>query len=179
MYSPEAINKHRVMNFYGYRGMTGNIKYYFRFTTGRTLQTLALAAPLPRLIVMLHRMRGMKIGKNVYLGQFVHMDSRYPSLITIEDNASIGTNSMIFAHTDPGYSVEIEEKYYPSRVAATTIKKGAWVAPAVIILCGVTIGENSVVGASSVVTRDVDPYTVVAGNPAKVIKRLEPQKKDA
>ncbi|MBN2239591.1 MAG: acyltransferase [Dehalococcoidales bacterium] len=160
------------MNYYSYHGVTGNIKYYIRFMFSRLFQMLALFAPHPSMIVTFNKMRGMNIGKHVYIGQFVHMDSRYPHLITLEDNVSIGTNSMIFAHSDPGYSVFIEENYYPSKVAPTVIKKGAWVAPASIIMCGITIGENSIVGAASVVTHDVDPYTVVAGNPARQIKTV-------
>ena len=68
--------------------------------------------------------------------------------------------------------LELKQKYYPRRVSPTKIKKGAWITPGCIILAGVTIGENAVVGAGSVVTKDVEPYTVVAGNPAKIIKKL-------
>jgi acetyltransferase-like isoleucine patch superfamily enzyme len=172
MEGPAVINKHRVMKYYGYKGVSGEIKYYYRFITSRILQTLALLAPLPSMVVALNKMRGVKIGKHVYLGQLVYMDSRYPHLITLEDNVSVGVNSMILAHSDPGYSVEIEEKYYPAEIAPTVIKKGAWIAPATIIFCGVTIGEYSVVGARSIVIHDVEPYTVVAGSPARLIKRL-------
>ena len=67
----------------------------------------------------------------------------------------------------------MKEKYYPRKVEPIIIKKGAWITPGTIILCGVTIGENSVVGAGSVVISDVESYTVVAGNPAKFIKKLD------
>ncbi|MFZ2631279.1 MAG: acyltransferase [Desulfosalsimonadaceae bacterium] len=52
------------------------------------------------------------------------------------------------------------------------ISRGAWVGAKVIILKGVTIGEGAIVGAGSVVTRDVPPWTIVAGNPAKIIRQL-------
>ena len=55
-----------------------------------------------------------------------------------------------------------------------TIKDKAWIGFNCIVLKGVTIGEGAVVGAGSVVTKDVEPWTVVGGNPAKVLKRLEP-----
>ena len=55
---------------------------------------------------------------------------------------------------------------------SVTIGNDVWIAGGVIILPGVTIGEGCTIGAGSVVTRDVEPYTVAAGNPAKVIKRL-------
>lgn len=54
-----------------------------------------------------------------------------------------------------------------------TIKRGAWLGANVILLSGVTIGENSVVGAGSVVTKDVPPRCIVGGNPARIIRNLE------
>lgn len=53
------------------------------------------------------------------------------------------------------------------------IKKGAWLAFGCHILSGVTVGENSVVAANAVVTKDVPPYSVVAGNPARVVSRFD------
>jgi acetyltransferase-like isoleucine patch superfamily enzyme len=53
------------------------------------------------------------------------------------------------------------------------IENDAWIGTKATILKGVTVGEGAVVGACSVVTRDVEPFTVVAGNPARVVKRLD------
>ena len=61
----------------------------------------------------------------------------------------------------------------PSEKHDITIHKGAWIGSGAIILGGVTIGENAVVGAGSVVTKNVGKNTVVAGNPAKLIKNIE------
>ena len=58
-------------------------------------------------------------------------------------------------------------------ISPVTIEDKAWIGWGVTILCGVTIGEGAVVGANSVVTSDVPPYTVVAGNPARVLRKLE------
>jgi len=172
MNKPEAVNRQEIMDFYGYRGFLGRVRFYLRFIPGRLLQGMALMAPTPRLAVILHRLRGVKIGKHVYIGQNVQIDSLYPAMVTLEDYVSIGLGSMIFAHSTPAYSIEIKTNYYPTRVAPVAIKRDAWIAPGVIILAGVTIGECAVVGAGSVVTRDVEPYTVVAGNPARLVKRL-------
>ncbi|MDI9436416.1 MAG: acyltransferase, partial [Euryarchaeota archaeon] len=95
------------------------------------------------------------------------------SLITIQDYVSIGMNSMIFAHSNPTNSVDVKKYYYPREIAPTKIERGAWIAPGSIILAGITIGSNSIVGAGSVVIKDVDPYTIVGGNPAKIIKKLD------
>ncbi|WP_420360969.1 acyltransferase [Companilactobacillus halodurans] len=59
------------------------------------------------------------------------------------------------------------------KTAPITIKEGAWIGAKAVLLPGVTIGKHAIVGAGSVVTKDVTEYTVVGGNPAKVIKTLK------
>lgn len=173
MASPEEINKGELMDYYGYGGSIGKLRLDMRLGKCYFLQLLASIVPTADLAVQLHRGKGCKIGNHVYIGPNVHIDILYPKLITIEDYVSIGMNSMLFAHSNPTNSIWIKKHYYPRKVAPVTIKKGAWVAPGVTILCGVTIGENSVVGAHSLVTRDVSPYTVCAGVPAKEVAKLQ------
>lgn len=170
---PEQINQRELMEYYGYKGPVGVIKYYFRYLRNWVLQTLAKVSPHPGLAVIFQRARGVKIGKHVFIGPGVNIDDLYPHLVTIEDYISIGMNSMVFAHSNPTCSLEIKQRYYPRKVAPTTIGRGAWIAPGCIILAGVTIGKNSIIGAGSVVTKDVESYTIVAGNPAKLVRRLE------
>ena len=62
----------------------------------------------------------------------------------------------------------------PEYAKPITIGSDSWIGGAAVILPGVTIGEHCVVGAGAVVTRDVPPYCVVAGNPARVVRRLSP-----
>ena len=171
----EKADRQALMEVYGYRnkGVLGVVRLYGRQTYSWVLASLARNAPPPKLRVALQRARGVKIGKHVYLGFGAYIDHIRPDLVTIEDHVTIGHRVMIFAHRNPGLSMEIKEKYFPSFVAPTTIKRGAWVTTGSIVLAGVTIGEVSVVGAGSVVKEDVQPYTVVAGNPATVVRELE------
>jgi acetyltransferase-like isoleucine patch superfamily enzyme len=74
-------------------------------------------------------------------------------------------------HSDPSPSPL--RNIYPKKSLPIHIKKGAWIGAGSIILHGVTIGEYSVVAAGAVVTKNVPPYTVVAGVPARVVKKLE------
>jgi acetyltransferase-like isoleucine patch superfamily enzyme len=150
-----------------------NSKFHLRLKFGKSwiLQEIASKLPVPGAIAALHRMRGVKVGKDVFIGPDVHLELLYPHLITIQDNASIGMRTMVFAHASH-WSPFLGE-IYPRKVAPVVIGKGAWIAPGCIILSGVTIGENSVVGAGSVVIQNVEPYTIVAGNPARLLKTID------
>jgi len=173
METPEEMNLRELMEYYGYRGKIGKLRLYFRLLKSWILQFLASVSPHSGLNVLLHRMNGVKIGKHVYIGPNVQIDGVYPRLVTIEDYVSIGMNTMIFAHSNPTNSIWLKKYVYPRKTKKVTIKRGAWIAPRNTILAGVTIGENSVVGACSLVIKDVEPYTVVAGVPAKPITKLE------
>ncbi|MFM7311425.1 MAG: N-acetyltransferase, partial [Flavobacteriales bacterium] len=71
--------------------------------------------------------------------------------------------------TNADSSLQTEADWH---VDETRVKQGASIGSSVTILCGVTIGEHAIVGAGSVVLKDVPPHTIVAGNPAKVIRRV-------
>lgn len=167
------MNEQEIMAYYEYHGALGRFKYKSRFFRNWVLQLIAKNSPHPGLAASLHRLRGVNVGEHTYIGPEVVIDEVYPELITIEEYVSIGMRTMIFAHSNPTCSIELKEKFYPRVVKPVVIKKGAWIAPSCIILAGVTVGENSVVGAGSLVTSDVEPYSVVAGHPAKVIKKLK------
>ena len=117
------------------------------------------------------------LGKNVTLrpGTMVHADPREGGAgIVIEDEVLIGSSVHVYVDTHNFNDVSrpiSEQGFLPSK--QVLIKKGAWIGANAIILPGVTIGTNSVVGASSVVTKDVPDFCVAVGNPAKIIKELK------
>lgn len=92
--------------------------------------------------------------------------------IEIGDDVVLSARAMLIdAALDPStFAQPADRKYIDGPIR---IGKGAWIGAGAIILPGVTIGERSVVGAGSVVTRDVPPLSVVAGNPARVIRKIE------
>jgi acetyltransferase-like isoleucine patch superfamily enzyme len=132
---------------------------------------------------------GCSIGDNSKIGTFVE----------IQKNAEIGRNVKISSHTFICEGVQIEDDVfvghnvsfindkYPRatrangelqteadwQVVRTVVKRGASIGTSCTILCGVTIGEFAIVGAGSVVTRDVPSNTVVAGNPARTLRKTE------
>ena len=95
--------------------------------------------------------------------------------VTIEDNVFIG-HSVTFINdsypraTTAGGGLQTEADW---RVERTLIKRGASIGSGSTILCKVTVGENAIVGAGSVVTKDVPPNSIVAGNPAKFLRYIE------
>lgn len=119
-----------------------------------------------------------------------------PLLVSISDLVHIGNNVLINSNFQCmcGIDVYIEDDvriaygvsiitnnhdYYDRHILVmdpVRLCRNSWIGMNAIILPGVTVGENAIVGAGSVVTHDVEPCTVVAGNPAKVIKRLDPNK---
>jgi UDP-2-acetamido-3-amino-2,3-dideoxy-glucuronate N-acetyltransferase len=114
--------------------------------------------------------KGATIGKNCKVSSHTFICEG----VHLEDNVFIGhgvmfTNDLFPRATNADGSQQTDADW---KVIETVVKKGASIGSNATILCGITIGENSLVGAGSVVTKNVPPNTVVAGNPAKVIKTL-------
>ena len=132
---------------------------------------------------------GCEIGDNTKIGTFVE----------IQKGARIGKNCKISSHTFICEGVNIEDGVfvghnvtfindaYPRATTPdgelqteadwecipTFIKKGASIGSSATLLCGITVGENAIIGAGSVVTKDVPPNTIVAGNPARIIRKIK------
>lgn len=125
----------------------------FKGIANRMFQLIARIGPgAETLRVWLHRARGVRIGKNVWIGYDAILDTSRPYLVTIEDGVSIGMRVTIIAHFRVLKGVKIE--------------RNAFIGPGAIILPNVTIGEGAVVTAGSVVSKSVPPMTMVQGNPA-------------
>ena len=92
--------------------------------------------------------------------------------VIIEHNVDIAYGASIITSSNPSASSFLRQ-YYPAKTAPVVIKHDAWVGANATILAGVTIGECSVVGAGALVNKDVPPYTIVGGVPARIIKRLD------
>lgn len=111
--------------------------------------------------------KNMRIGKNVFFNTGCSFQDR--GGITIGDNALIGMNVTI-ATLNHGLTLETRGTTYPAPVV---IGDNVWIGSNATILGGVTIGENAVVAAGAVVSRDVPPNCVVAGVPARVVKQID------
>ena len=135
---------------------------------------------------------------NLY-GCSIDDNSKVGSFVEIQKNAIIGKTCKISSHTFICEGVHIEDNCfighnvtfindkYPRatnddgtmqnetdwKLVETYVKKGVSIGSSSTILCGITIGEGAIVGAGSVVTKDVLPYTIVAGVPSKIIRKLK------
>ena len=134
---------------------------------------------------------GCEIGDDVKIGAFVEIQKgvRVGSRCKISSHTFICEGVTLEDEVFIGHNVTFINDLYPRATNAeghlqteqewtcepTLIKRGASIGSSATLLCGITIGEFAVVGAGSVVTRDVAPHSVVAGNPAKVLKTLPRQ----
>ena len=117
----------------------------------------------------------VSIGDNVIIPGGVGLISDYSDAaaqIIIEDDVLFGPNAFVYSTTHNFSDPSVPIKYQGYRNSPTRIRKGAWIGIGAIIMPGVTVGVNSVVGANSVVTKDVPDFSVVAGAPARVIRTL-------
>lgn len=118
----------------------------------------------------------VEIQKNASVGHHCKISSHtfVCEGVTIEDNVFIGhgvtfTNDSYPRATTEGGDLQTEKDW---RVETTVVKRGASIGSGATILSNLVIGENAIVGAGSVVTHDVPPNTIVAGNPAKVLRAI-------
>ena len=125
----------------------------------------------PRARNKLFRFMGMKIGRNCHISQKSIPDPLLPELIEFEDGSGCGIGVKLLTHN----AMHINHgsfSYGPIKVC-----KNARIGAYSLILPGVTIGEGSIVGASSVVSEDIPPYSIASGSPAKVVRTLTESEK--
>jgi len=168
-------NLKRSARQHGYGGLWGTLYFSFWAAIDYVVLSLAMYCPLPPSArIWIHRRRGVKIGKNTMIGLNVYLDIAFPNFITIGSNVSLAGWNCVLCHSTPNpHFSRVLESY----VAPVIIDDGAWLATGAIILPGVTVGKASMVSAGAVVTKDVPPYTIVEGAPAKVIGQVGSLKK--
>lgn len=110
--------------------------------------------------------RNITVGRDVFINAGCHFQDH--GGVTIGDGCQIGHN-VVFATLNHGLSPEDRQNTYPAPIV---LGRNVWVGSNATILQGVTIGDNAVIAAGAVVTKDVEPATIVGGVPAKVIRRI-------
>lgn len=121
----------------------------------------AYRCPLNGLRILFHRMRGVHIGKGVYIGRYCFLDNMHPEYIYIYDGASINAQCMILTHFNP---YETWKGIFKAEVKPVVIKANAIVAVRCTIMPGVTIGEHAVVSSGMTLEKSVPDYHMVRAN---------------
>lgn len=126
--------------------------------------------PLSILRIYLLRLSGVRIGQGCYIGFNVMIDTNYPDLISIGNNVTISHNCTIITHTQTPATSRLAKIY--SQKKSVRIGNGSWIGMNSVLLPGATVEEDCFIGAGSVVTTQMPPKYLCAGNPCKPIKKL-------
>lgn len=124
-----------------------------------------------RQYVILQHLENMVIGDNVSIHPFCYMDAE-GGLVTLSDNVAIAHNSSILTTNHTWDDPNVPIKYNKITCEGVSIDEDVWIGCGCRIMAGVHIGTRSVVAAGAVVTKDVEPNSVVGGVPAKLIKKI-------
>lgn len=135
------------------------------------LGNLARVSPVG-VIRIVHRLRGVKMGRDCFIDPNAILETAYPENITLGDDVRVTAGAIIMTHIKGPYLLR-DRGYVPMVLKPVHVKSHSFIGVNAIIMPGVTIGEGAVVTSGSVVTNDVAPYTMVTGNPAKVVKTFQ------
>lgn len=134
------------------------------------LQSFADSCPFNSIRVKFQRLRGVHIGNNVYIGKKVFIDNLYPNFVYLEEGVHLHSGCMIISHFNPPKRFC---NLFEACANPVVIKTGAIVGLRAVVMPGVTVGHNAVVTAGSIVMKNVAPFTMVQGNPARKILNFE------
>jgi acetyltransferase-like isoleucine patch superfamily enzyme len=126
----------------------------------------------------LWKIMGCRVGKNVFIGYEVWMDFTNAELIEIEENVHIANRCMLLCHQRnlDNYFIGDDYSKLEYKKGKIILKKGCLIGMDTFIFPNVTIGEGTIIGAGSLVTKDLPPYVIAAGRPARIIKYISEKK---
>lgn len=118
---------------------------------------------------------GCHVGKDVFIGDYVRVDCGHADMITIEDHVSVASGSRLLCHQRDFTDYCVGDDYLDLGyvIKPIVLKRGCLIGMESFVMPGVTVGEGAIVGAGSLVTKDIPAWTVAAGRPAKVIKQIK------
>lgn len=127
---------------------------------------------------ILIRKMGCHVGKNTFFGDYVRMDTSYADMIYIGDYTHITSGCRLLCHQRDltGYCKGDNAADLGYKTGEIHIGKGVMVGMETIIMPGVTIGDGAIIGAGSIVTRDIPAWTIATGRPARVVKQIPERK---
>lgn len=173
-YSEEAYGQ---VTLFGVMGkFFSNIRLKF---LGKMMDSVLFEPIAPRRFrPYLMRRMGCKVGKGCFIGDHVKIDSGHADMITLEDSVSIAGGTRLLCHQRDfsDYCVGDDYMRLGYVIKPIVLKKGCLIGMESFVMPGITIGEGAVVGAGSMVTKDIPAWTVAIGRPAKVVKEIPHRK---
>jgi acetyltransferase-like isoleucine patch superfamily enzyme len=165
---------------YGQVSLLRVVKQFFKNIRLKRLQNMmdwAILEPFaPRkLRPRLMRKMGCHVGKGCFIGDHVIVDLGHAEMITVEDGVSIAGGSRLLCHQRDftEYFVGSDYNKLGYSIKPIVLKKGCLIGMESFVLPGVTVGEGAIVGAGSLVAKDIPAWTVATGRPAKVVKEIK------
>lgn len=125
------------------------------------------------------RRLGAKVGKGVFIGDHCRFDQNHADHITLEENVHIASGTRILCHLRNLSNYHIGDDYakLPYRLGEVRMCKGSCIGMESMVMPGVTIGEGAIVGAASLVSKDIPAWSIAVGSPAKPVKYFEESQK--
>lgn len=164
---------------YGQVSIWRVLKQFFGNIKRKLLQSMMdwviLEPFLPRkLRPFLLKKIGCKVGNEVFVGDYVRVDLNHSHLIEIEDGVHIASGCRLLCHQRDlsNYYVGDDYSTLGYNLRKIHLRKGCLIGMDSFVLPGITIGEGAIVGAGSLVTKDVPAWTIATGRPAKVVKKI-------
>ncbi len=126
------------------------------------------------------RRMGCKVGKGCFIGSQVKIDQGHADMIILEDSVSIAAGSRLLCHQRDFSDYCVGDDYMKLGyvIKPIVLKKGCLIGMESFVMPGVTVGEGAIVGAGSMVTKDIPAWSVAVGRPAKVIKQIPRREQD-
>jgi serine acetyltransferase len=130
-----------------------------------------------RIKTWIWKLTGVNVLGNFKVGQDVYYDVGHAKYITIEEGVWIASRCLLLCHKRilDDYCVGDDYNKLPYKSQPILLKKGCCVGMGTIVMPGVTIGEGSIIGTGSVVTKDIPAWSIAVGNPAKVVRQIKPR----
>ncbi len=141
----------------------------------KMMNWVILAPFAPRKVrPILMRKMGCHVGNGCFIGDNVKIDTGHADMITIEDGVSVAGGTRLLCHQRDFSEYFVGSDYNKLRysIKPIVLKKGCLIGMESFVLPGVTVGEGAIVGAGSLVTKDIPAWTVATGRPAKVVREI-------
>lgn len=164
---------------YGQVGLFTVIGKFFKNPYHALLQSMmnwVIFEPIaPRMLrPWLMRRMGAKVAKGVFIGDHVRVDMNHADLITLDENAHVASGTRLLCHQRNLRNYHIGDDYAKLgyRLGKIHLCRGSLVGMESFVMPGVTIGEGAIVGAGSLITKDIPAWTIATGRPARVVKEV-------